>query len=338
MSSLLKLISPEKATFTEVNLESQDGRVIVITGGYSGVGLELAKILLDKGAHVYVVSRSQEKGDTMINELEGIHKGTLTFIQMDLADLNSVYDCAQKIVNAEEKVDLLYNMAGVGFAEGTTVQGYEPHIGVNCLGHYFFTHQLLPLLRKSAMTTEKGTTRVIWAGAYYAKSRPKFEKGAILDFVRDSSKGAKPDEFGLYKYAISKVANWYMCIELARREECFQNSHAISLAVNVGPLRTNIWSRAPWYVRYAFYPTLRPPKQGAYTALFAGFDKSVAHQAGKPNERGEYRYIVPWGSWCAVPPPKSYLDAIESGEARQVCDWFEERIRNFLATKEGMKG
>ena len=43
MGSLLKLISPEKATFTKVNLESQDGRVIVITGGYSGVGLELAK-------------------------------------------------------------------------------------------------------------------------------------------------------------------------------------------------------------------------------------------------------------------------------------------------------
>lgn len=330
MGSLLRLINPEKANFTEVNLERQDGKVVVITGGYSGVGLELAKILLDKGARVYVVSRSQEKGEAMMKEFG---KDTLTFIRMDLADLNSIYDCAQKIIELEEKVDVLYNMAGVGFAEGKTVQGYEPHIGINCLGHYFFTQQLLPLLRKSTTTTEKGTTRVIWAGAYYAKSRPKFEKGAILDFVRNSDKGANMEEFGLYKYAISKVVNWYMSLELARREECFRKNDAISLTTNVGPLKTNIWKAAPWYVRFLFYPTLRAPKQGAYTALFAGFDNQVAHQAGKPNDRGEYRYVVPWGHWCSFTPSQYYLDAINSGEAKQVCDWFEERIEQFLASK-----
>ena len=106
MGNLFRLINPPKATFTDADLQRQDGKVIVITGGYSGVGFELAKILLEKGAHVYVVSRSQEKGDEMVKEIGENGKGQLTFIQMDLADLDSVYLCSQKIAQMEAVVQL----------------------------------------------------------------------------------------------------------------------------------------------------------------------------------------------------------------------------------------
>ena len=86
---------PPSPAFTESSLSSLTGKVFIVTGGNSGVGLELVKILYAKGAKVYILCRSQEKAEGAINSIRQSVSSTSTageikFLHLDLADLATI--------------------------------------------------------------------------------------------------------------------------------------------------------------------------------------------------------------------------------------------------------
>jgi NAD(P)-dependent dehydrogenase (short-subunit alcohol dehydrogenase family) len=169
----------------------QDGRRFVVTGASAGIGLETAKVLAKRGAHVVLAVRNLEKGEAAAAQMTGdVELGLL-----DVADLTSVREFADRV----GPVDVLVNNAGVlALPFGTSPDGVELHFATNHLGHFALTNLLLPRL----------TDRVVVVGS------PSHRHGD-LD-VADL--GWTRRRYRPYAgYADSKLANLLFMAELQRR-------------------------------------------------------------------------------------------------------------------------
>jgi retinol dehydrogenase-12 len=122
--SKLSAVFPPAPTFTDANLPSQKGRVIIITGAASGVGFELAKILYLAGGTVYIAARSTSRCEGAIFKIleqtghsgkggNGKGKGKLESMVVDLADLGAVKPAVESFLEREERLDVLIHNAGV---------------------------------------------------------------------------------------------------------------------------------------------------------------------------------------------------------------------------------
>ncbi|MEM7522462.1 MAG: oxidoreductase [Pseudomonadota bacterium] len=122
------------------------GKTAIVTGGYSGIGLETARALASVGAAVIVPVRSPQKA---AEPLAGL-TGDVRTSPMDLGDLTSVRRFADEMTGALPKLDLLINNAGVMACPETRVgPGWEAQFGVNHIGHFALTQALFPLLQKA---------------------------------------------------------------------------------------------------------------------------------------------------------------------------------------------
>ncbi len=119
------------------------GKVAVVTGGYSGIGLETTRALAGAGARVYVPVRDPAKAEANLADVEG----EVIPLQMDLADLDSVQNFVSELLEKESKLDLLINNAGIMACPETRVgKGWEAQFAVNHIGHFVLTRGLLPIL------------------------------------------------------------------------------------------------------------------------------------------------------------------------------------------------
>src|SRR5262245_53997242 len=84
------------------------GRLAIVTGGYSGIGLETTRALTGAGAHVVVPSRRRETAE---QALAGI--GDVELDELDLGDLDSVRGFAERFLASGRRIDLLINSAGI---------------------------------------------------------------------------------------------------------------------------------------------------------------------------------------------------------------------------------
>lgn len=126
----------------------QTGKVVVITGANSGVGLASARALAEKGATVVMGCRDSRRGEAAAEQVRAAApRGTLHVLGLDLASLNRVAAFARDVAERFPRVDVLMNNAGVmALPYGKTVDGFEQQLGTNHLGHFALTAQLLPLL------------------------------------------------------------------------------------------------------------------------------------------------------------------------------------------------
>lgn len=136
-----------KSEPTEV-LEGIDlnGKVALVTGGYSGIGLETTRALSDCGARVIVPARRR---DIAIEELEGIINKE-DILNLDLANPNSVYKFVEEFVDNGITLDILINNAAVmACPQMLTDNGWDLQFAVNHIGHFILTKGLLPSLLQS---------------------------------------------------------------------------------------------------------------------------------------------------------------------------------------------
>ncbi|MFI7388471.1 SDR family NAD(P)-dependent oxidoreductase [Streptomyces sp. NPDC049813] len=118
------------------------GRTAVVTGGYSGLGLETTRALTAAGARVIVPARRPEVARAALRDVKGSE-----VIPMDLADLDSVRSAAARVNDRIDRLDLLMAVAGVmATPERRVGPGWEGQLAANHLGHFAFVCQLYPLL------------------------------------------------------------------------------------------------------------------------------------------------------------------------------------------------
>jgi NAD(P)-dependent dehydrogenase (short-subunit alcohol dehydrogenase family) len=161
-----------------------EGKVAVVTGGNSGIGLASAKRLLDEGARVAIAGRSQKTLDEAVKYLGN---GTLA-VQTDvakLADLDKLYAAVSKKLG---KIDILFVNAGVAnfapFAD-TTEQVYDTNFDINAKGAFFTIQKAIPFLNDGASiilnTSVAGQKGFGTAGSYAAT------KAALRSFARTAA-------------------------------------------------------------------------------------------------------------------------------------------------------
>ncbi|KAL8835047.1 MAG: hypothetical protein Q9170_003475 [Blastenia crenularia] len=133
---------------------AESKKLILITGANSGIGLELARQLLaDPNKHVLLGSRSIEKGETAIKELQSEQpKGTVELIQVDVTSEDSVAAAAKTVEKKHGKLDALVNNAGIVGSDGTNAQSLTACLQTNAVGTQLMGDYFAPLLKKSTST------------------------------------------------------------------------------------------------------------------------------------------------------------------------------------------
>ena len=177
----------------------------LVTGANSGIGLETARVLTARGAHVILACRSAERGQAALESVrQGTPAGTAELRLLDLADLDSVAALADELGREDLPLDLLIANAGVMAPpeRRSTAQGHELQFGTNHLGHFALVGGLLPLLQKRP------------GGRVVVVSSMAHRFGRLdLDDVNFERRAYKPWD----AYGQSKLANLLFQTELQQR-------------------------------------------------------------------------------------------------------------------------
>jgi NAD(P)-dependent dehydrogenase (short-subunit alcohol dehydrogenase family) len=122
------------------------GKTAIVTGGYSGIGLETTRALAAKGTRVVVPVRTPQKAAANLAEVEGdVHT-----VPMDLSDLGSIRSFADSMLTELTGLDFLINNAGImACPEARVGPGWESQFGTNHMGHFALTKSLMPLLART---------------------------------------------------------------------------------------------------------------------------------------------------------------------------------------------
>ncbi|MEO1060140.1 MAG: SDR family NAD(P)-dependent oxidoreductase [Actinomycetota bacterium] len=245
------------------------GRQAVITGGYSGLGLETTRAIAGAGADVVVPARRPDAAAEALAEL-GDQPGSVTVDALDLADLDSVAAFADRLVSAGRPVDLLINNAAIMACPETRVgPGWEAQFATNHLGHYALANRIWPLIAD-------GGARVVALSSTGHKASPI--RWADVMFEQDYEKWTA--------YGQAKTANALFAVGLDLRGE----EHGVrALAVHPGGIMTPLqrhlpkeemiergWIDAEGNVNELF----KSPEQGAATSVWAATSSQLDGMGG----------------------------------------------------------
>lgn len=319
-------------TLTERNLPDQTGRVFVVTGGYAGVGEQLAQILYSRNGTVYIAGRSHDKATKAISSIKAAHAsstGRLEFLEVDLSNLTTIRIAAETFMASESRLDVLVQNAGVAITSSSTTikgaQGHEIQMVTNCIGPYLLAQCLLPILKKTASTSPRGSVRVTWAGSLAVDLFSPSNGGMAFN----TSTGSPEDHqtASPLNYGQSKAGNVYLATEFARRYN-FKDTGIISNVWNPGNLKSDLQRHSPAVINMMTSVLLYKPVFGAYTELWAGWSE----EAGKEEANG--KYIWPWGRFGAYRADVEEATRLESqggtGIAAKFWSWCEKECKPYV--------
>ncbi|KAI9449111.1 NAD-P-binding protein [Lactarius psammicola] len=311
---ILSQFFPPKPTWTAADVPDQTGKTVIVTGGNSGIGMETARVLLSKGAKVYIATRSAEKSQKAIDELKKeTGKDSIFFLKLDLSDLVSVKAAAQEYIGKESELHTLYNSGGVyAVIDKTTAQGFDMQFGTNVLGHFYLTKSLLPVLTATAKKTPAGTVRVVnLSSITHHYGVPEGIRWATVGPGSDSLAAGK--KLGATKlYNQSKFGNILFSNELARR---YGAEGIVSMSLHPGAINTDLSRNTGSLTQRLQRMMSYDVSFGAITSLFAG----TAPAAGELNGK----YLTAWAR-VAVPNKK----ALDLDLAKKLWEWCEEQVKD----------
>jgi NAD(P)-dependent dehydrogenase (short-subunit alcohol dehydrogenase family) len=214
-----------------VTVPDLSGKLAVVTGSNSGLGLGLATRLSAAGADVVMAIRNRAKGEAAVEHIRArVPDAKLTLKQLDLSSLASVKALGEEL-NAEGRpIDLLINNAGIMQPpqRETTKDGFELQLGGNHLGHFALTGHLFPLLRAA------GDARVTTVSSLAARM------GGINFDDLQWERRYNPTQ----AYSQSKSANLMFALELDRRSKQ-AGWGIVSNAAHPGFAKTNLQLSGP---------------------------------------------------------------------------------------------
>lgn len=316
---------PSAPSFTEKDVPNLKGKVYLVTGSNTGIGFELVKILYAAQARVYMASRTESKALEAIASIKQTVKtttpGEIRYLHLDLADLSTIKATVAAFASQETELHVLWNNAGIGMVPATlSPQGHDIYMATMCLGPFLLTHLLLPYLRRAAASPSSPTAsvRVTWTSSRLMDTDAPPD-GLVL------SELTSPTQDLRRLYGASKAGNYYISSLLAPR---VQKDGIVSLTVNPGNVRTQMYDNAPKWLIAALGFLIYDVVYGAYTNAWAGLSDEIGMA-----DSG--RYVIPWGRWH----PKIRGDiegALKgkedggSGVASAFWEWCEQETKEFL--------
>ena len=147
------------------------GKIAIVTGGYSGIGLETTRALVAIGAKVIIPAKRTE---VAVQNLEGIVSKE-NIVEMDLGNLNSVRKFTEDFKESFGKLDLLINNAGIMACPETRIgNGWESQFAVNHIGHFLLTKELMNTMAEndgarfvSLSSSAHSLTRMLWDDIHF---------------------------------------------------------------------------------------------------------------------------------------------------------------------------
>ena len=151
-----------------------NGKIAIVTGGYSGIGLETTRELVSSGAEVIIPAK---RSDVAIKNLEGI-VSKKNIVEMDLSDLNSVKNFTDGYKENFKKLDLLINNAGIMACPETRIgDNWESQIAVNHFGHFLLTKELMDMMAGndgarfvSLSSSAHSLTGILWDDIHFLRN------------------------------------------------------------------------------------------------------------------------------------------------------------------------
>ena len=244
------------------------GQQAIVTGGYSGLGIEVVKALDSAGAAVLVPARRPGVARTALDAagLTDVEVDTL-----DLADLESVHDFAARFLESGRALNLLINNAAIMAAPLTRVgEGWEAQFATNHLGHYVLTNLLWP-----ALTAGAPSRVIVLSSSGHKLSPVRFDD---LNFERGYDKWQA--------YGQAKSADSLFAVEL---DALGRDQGVRAFAVHPGGILTPLQRHLPLEEQRAMGwidengvpdPRFKTPEQGAATTVWAATSPQLDGMGG----------------------------------------------------------
>lgn len=247
-------------------------KIVLITGANRGIGKETTRALARKGATIVMACRNLEKAEPVGEMVQAESKNpNIQVMPLDLASLESVRNFTQEFKARYQKLNVLINNAGVFcMKREETEEGFELTMGVNHLGHFLLTHELLPLLEKTA------EARIInlSSNAHYSADLDLED----LHFKRRKYSGIKA-------YGASRLATVFFTQELAER---LKGKDITVNALHPGHVDTSMWdlwgAERKWYqsiINGIIKFFLISAEEGAQTSIYLASSNEVKGITGK---------------------------------------------------------
>lgn len=262
--------------------ERMDGKTVIITGSNCGIGKETAKELYKRGAKVILAVRSLDRGEKAAEQIKSSIKNEaarqdeestganrIRVMECDLSSLTSVRSFSQRILQEEQRLDVLILNAGMVPPPGKflTNDGIEVQFQSNHLGHFLLTNLLIPLLRRSAPSRI-----VIVSSCLHVLGH--------IDFDNLNYQQHTPDP-GV-TYCMTKLCNVLMAQELSSR---LDGTGVTANSCHPGLVKTDINRRTPWYIKRVIQPIsyiwAKNATEGAQTQIYLSVSPELEKVTGK---------------------------------------------------------
>lgn len=247
------------------------GKLAVVTGGYSGLGLETTRALAAAGASVLVPARRPDHARSELAALADL-PGSTEVDELDLGDLPSVKAFARRFMNSGRSIDILINNAAImACPETRLAQDWEAQFATNHLGHFAMTMLLYPALAAD------GGARVVSLSSTGHKLSP----------IRWDDVMFTRDEYHKWvAYGQAKTANSLFAVELDARG---QTDNVRAFAVHPGGIMTPLQRHLPreemiamgWIDEAGTVNAIfKNTEQGAATTVWAATAPGLKDQGG----------------------------------------------------------
>ena len=247
-------------------------KIVLITGANTGIGKETTRALARKGATIIMACRHLEKAEPVGEMIQTESKNPhIQVMKLDLASLESVRNFTQEFKARYQQLDVLINNAGVFcMKREETEEGFELTMGVNHLGHFLLTHELLPILENTP------EARIINLSS---------DAHSSADLDLDDLHFKRRKYSGFKAYGASRLATVFFTQELAER---LKEKDITVNSLHPGHVDTNMWDL--WRAKRRWYYSLLhgiiklfliSAEEGAQTSIYLASSGEVKGITGK---------------------------------------------------------
>ncbi|KAK7355648.1 hypothetical protein VNO80_14908 [Phaseolus coccineus] len=249
----------------------------IITGGASGIGLETARVLALRKAHVIIAARNMESAkeakQLILNEKESAR---VDILKLDLCSVNSVRTFVDNFIALALPLNILINNAGVMFCPyQKTEDGIEMQFATNHLGHFLLTNLLLDKMKQTAKETGIEGRIVNMSSIAHVYT---YEEGIRFDNINEEDGYSDKKAYGQ-----SKLANILHAKELSRRlqeEGVNITANSVHPGLIMTPLMRHSSLLMNFLKMFTFFMWKTVP-QGAATTCFVALHPSLKGVSGK---------------------------------------------------------